>query len=36
MDISEHKKTYSMYTKFVLYGTVAIALLLAAMAFFLL
>ena len=36
MDISEQKKTYSLYTKFVLYGTVAIVLMLAAMAFFLL
>lgn len=36
MDITEHKKTYSLYTKFVLYGTLAIALLVAAMAFFLL
>ena len=36
MDITEHKKIYSLYTKFVLYGTLAIALLLAAMAFFLL
>ena len=36
MDISEQKKTYSLYTKFVLYGTLAIALILAAMAFFLL
>ncbi|SVB45666.1 uncharacterized protein METZ01_LOCUS198520 [marine metagenome] len=36
MDITEQKKTYTLYTKFVLYGTLAIALLLAAMAIFLL
>ena len=36
MDITEQKKTYTLYTKFVLYGTLAIALLLAVMAIFLL